>query len=592
MESKKARIPPIVSLVRMGDIAKMLNLDKRKYIQTVREMKEKRRSYETRWKAIRDYQLPYVGNFDDTADGTDEARRRDTEIYHSVAWESNQVFAAGIMSGLTPPSRQWFRLSFANAEIADDTDVARLLDERMEILNHVLNSSNFYNSVHANYLELAFGQAPIAIFPDSKTGVHFTPFTIGTYMMESGPDGMVNTFCRVCEMNARQLADKFGEENLTESIRNELSNSPGIKSRHKVYWFVEPNRMADDKRIDRFHMPYLSIYWLEEANEDEWLYIGGFHEWPVPVARYLITGNEAYGKGPGWFAEADSKGLQLLEKDDITAVELGIKPPMMASEEAAKNGINLVPGDYTVCNKETAVKPLFQVQVNLQHLQEKISDLSDRIKRSYSADLFLMLDALQDKSMTAREVMERTQEKMQQLGPVVQRMQFEFLNLIIERTYNVLDRAGVFPVPEDPDLQKMLSAQEIKIEYISPLAQAQKLSGLVNIEQAVAFVAQLAQFDPSVLDKLNFPETVDRYFDMLGAPATIKRSEDEYQKIQKAKQEKQAQQEQLQQAAMIAQAAAPAAQAAKNATEAANDGNPGLRQWMGLDELGQGGNSE
>lgn len=588
MEQKKARIPPVISLVKMSDAAKMLNLDKRKYIQKVQVMKEKRRDYETRWKAIRDYQLPYVGNFDDTADSTNEARRRDTEIYHSVAWESNQVFAAGIMSGLTPPSRQWFRLSFANQEIADDADVSRLLDERMDILNHVLNSSNFYNSVHANYLELAFGQAPLAIFPDSKTGVHFTPFTIGTYMMESGSDGMINTFCRVCEMTSRQLADKFGEENLTGSIRNELANGTGMKDRHKVYWLVEPNRMADKERLDRFHMPYLSIYWLEESNIDEWLYIGGFHEWPVPVARYLITGNEAYGKGPGWFAEGDSKGLQLLEKDDITAVELGIKPPMMASEDTAKQGVNLVPGDCTIVEKENAVKPLFQVQVNLAHLQEKISDLESRIKRSYSADLFLMLDQLQDKSMTAREVMERTQEKMQQLGPVVQRMQFEFLNLIIERTYNVLDRAGVFPVPEDPDLQQMLSSQEIKIEYISPLAQAQKLSGLVNIEQAVAFVAQLAQFDSSVLDKVDFPKTVDRYFDMLGAPATIKRSDDEYQKIQQAKQEKQAQQEQLQQAAMIAQAAAPAAQAAKNATEAANDGNPGLRQWMGLDELGQG----
>lgn len=41
--------------------------------------------------------------------------------------------------------------------------------------------------------------------------------------------------------------------------------------------------------------------------------------------------------------------------------------------------------------------------------------------------------------------MERTQEKMQQLGPViVERLQSEFLNPIIERTYGILDRVEYF----------------------------------------------------------------------------------------------------------------------------------------------------
>ena len=72
-------------------------------------------------------------------------------------------------------------------------------------------------------------------------------------------------------------------------------------------------------------------------------------------------------------------------------------------------------------------------------------DLQDRIKRAYSADLFMMLERLEDKHMTAQEVLQRKQEQLQQLGPVVQRLQFEFLRKIIERVYNILDRAGVLP---------------------------------------------------------------------------------------------------------------------------------------------------
>ena len=572
---------PAASFVTTSDMALKLQLDKKKYKSKVRQMEENRQDYLKRWKAIRDYQLPYIGCFDDTADTTDYARRRDTNIYHSVAWQANQSFAAGVMSGLTPPSRQWFRLIWSNDTMKNHPEAGELLDKRMNILQDVLLKSNFYNAIHSSYLELAFGQAPLAIFQDADTGVHFVPFTVGTYMMENGPDGIVDTFCTKYEMTARQLADKFGADRLPSSIRAELENG-GVKTKHKLWWLVEPNRFHDRNKevMDKYHMKYLSLYWLEEGEKD-FLDIGGFQEWPIPVARYLVTGNETYGKGPGWFAEGDSKGLQKLEKDDIIAVELGIKPPMAASATTAKQGINLTPGSYTVVERNEPVTPLFNVNVNLQHLQEKILDLQDRIKRAYSADLFMMLERLEDKSMTAQEVLQRKQEQLQQLGPVVQRLQFEFLRKIIERVYNILDRAGILPQPEDAELALALSNEEVTIEYISPLAQAQKMAGMTNIEQAIAFTGQLAQFDQSVLDKIDFAKTIDSYFDMVGAPASIKRTEEEYEAIQQQKAQAMAEAKQQEQMAQAVQMAAPAAQAAKNITEAANDGNPALQEWLG-----------
>lgn len=572
---------PATSFVTTSDMALKLQLDKKKYKSKVRQMEENRQDYLKRWKAIRDYQLPYIGCFDDTADTTDYARRRDTNIYHSVAWQANQSFAAGVMSGLTPPSRQWFRLIWSNDTMKNHPEAGELLDKRMNILQDVLLKSNFYNAIHSSYLELAFGQAPLAIFQDADTGVHFVPFTVGTYMMENGPDGIVDTFCTKYELTARQLADKFGADRLPSSIRAELENG-GVKTKHKLWWLVEPNRFHDRNKevMDKYHMKYLSLYWLEEGEKD-FLDIGGFQEWPIPVARYLVTGNETYGKGPGWFAEGDSKGLQKLEKDDIIAVELGIKPPMAASATTAKQGINLTPGSYTVVERNEPVTPLFNVNVNLQHLQEKILDLQDRIKRAYSADLFMMLERLEDKSMTAQEVLQRKQEQLQQLGPVVQRLQFEFLRKIIERVYNILDRAGILPQPEDAELALALSQEEVTIEYISPLAQAQKMAGMTNIEQAIAFTGQLAQFDQSVLDKIDFAKTIDSYFDMVGAPASIKRTEEEYEAIQQQKAQAMAEAKQQEQMAQAVQMAAPAAQAAKNITEAANDGNPALQEWLG-----------
>lgn len=582
---RAARQPP---LILASDIAQRLGIRRRDIEQKVKQMLDKRNQYEVRWKAIRDYQLPNIGRFDGVDDEDNLARRRDRQIYNSTTEQANQIFAAGVMSGLTPPSRRWFRLDFADKELKDNSDLGELLDERLDIMADVLEKSNFYTAVHSCYLELAFGQAPLGIFPDAQHGVHFASYPVGTYCLENGPDGTVETFCRRYKMSAYQLAEKFGLENLPPNIRDQLQNSPGYKVEHKVVWFVEKNPCADSNKLGNFHLPYLCAYYLENSDPDHWLYLGGFHEWPVPVARYQVTGNEPYAQGPGWFAEGDSKQLQLLERDKLTAVELEVKPPMLTTADSAAKGINLVPGGKTFTQSQGGVVPLFQVQSNLQHLEALIATVEGRIKRAYSADLFMMLDQMEDKTMTAREVIERNQEKMTVLGPVVQRMQFEFLGRIIERVYNILDREQMFPQPQDEEMADFLAKQELKIEYISPLAQAQKMSGLVNIEQSVAFAGQLAQFKPEILDKLDWNETINRYFDLIGAPSAIKRTDDEYQQIQQQKAQEAAQAQQMQQAAQLAQMAAPAAQAAKNATEAAQDGNPALRELMGIDQYGYG----
>lgn len=575
---EKARIPP---LINTGDKAARLGLKKSYVVNKVKAIIDKREPYMNRWKEIRKYQLPYIGQFDGEDNETNSANRKDTHIYNGVAWEANQIFAAGIMSGLTPPNRKWFRLAFDRPELMDNTDMGNILDQRMDIINAVLERSNFYTAIHSCYLELAFGQSPLGIFPDTQNGVHFVSYPIGSYGMETGPDGTIEFFCHKYKMSARQLVDKFGEENVPFNIRQELEGGgAGMKATHTVVWYVEPNRNKQNRLGEDF--AYNSVYYVEGSEDNEFLYVGGFYEFPAPVARYLITGTESYGKGPGWFAEGDSKSLQLMEKDRLVAIELGVKPPVQAPPDAAMKGINMIPGGKTFRMGGDKIEPLFNVGTNLEHLESAIAEQTDRIKRVYNANLFMMLDQLNDKTMTAREVMERNQEKMAILGPVVQRMQFEFLGRIIERVYNILDRAHIFPEPADQDMAMALANEEIKIEYISPLAQAQKMSGLVNIEQAVQFAGVLAQFDQSVLNKVNWPETLNKYFDLVGAPSAIKRTDDEYKQIVEQQQKAMAQQAAEAQAMQMVQAAAPAAQAAKVATEAANDGNPVLANLLGM----------
>lgn len=557
---------------------------KEKLTKRLKELYEKRREYVERWIEIRDYQLPFIGEFDETSDKLNPARRKDLKIAQGVAWLACQVFAAGVMSGLTPPARQWFRFAYKRPDLNTNVEAMKVLDQRQEIVSYILAKSNFYNSVHSVYLELPFGQCPLAIFYDPVNGVRFQAMTIGTYALGVDGYGKVQTFARKYEMTLPQIVDCFGLESLPKEKQDFVKNGIGLDKKYQVNWLVEPNDERLPGYVDKLNMPYRSVYWLDKSEENEFLYVGGFEEWAIPVARYLVNGLEPYGKGPGWFAEGDSKMLQLLKKDYLTAVELSIKPPMKGPATLMNNGgINLIPGGLTAVDDQSQqlVAPLFNVNLDLAHAEQEIIRVEDAIKRAYSADLFLMLDNLDNGRMTAREVMERTQEKLQQLGPVVERLQDEFLSVVIQRVYNIIDRSGGFPpIPEE--LIDVISEEDIEVDYISPLAQAQKMSGLVNIEQGIAQVAQMAQLWPEVLKKIDPIATVSKYFEMLGAPAVMQRSNEVVAELIEQEQKALQEQQQMAEGMAMAQAAAPLADAAKNMTEAANDTNPALTSWLGV----------
>ncbi len=562
-------------------------IEKKAAVARVKEMATARKTWEDRWKDIRDYQLPFLGEFRDTDDIVDRGRRRDLKIADGVAWMSAVAFGAGVMSGLTPPSRQWFKMGFSRADAEEDIEAMRVLDLRQKITEYFLHRSNFYNCIHNCYMELPFGQAPLGVFASQETGIRFQNYTVGTYYLGTGSGGTVDTFARYFQMNAVQILEQFGEEHLPHVVKDALQNADGRYSKtFDVWWLVMPN----DSRIPGVpgnrNMPYTSLYWLEGSGDNRYLYAGGFEEFPVPVARYQVVGGNAYGFGPGWYAEGDAKGLQTMKRDLLMASELLIKPPMVGPADVKR--VNLIPGGYTKeqQNGMQGVRPLFQIQSNPQWLAAEIQNAENSIKRIYSADLFLMLsNAVDAPQKTAREVMILQQEKLQQLGPVVERLQDEFLSPIIERVYNILERMGAFPpIPED--IAERLADEEVKIEYISPLAQAQKMSGLVNIEQAVAFAAQMAQIWPDAVKKVDPIGTVTEYFELLGAPGKMQRSAEEVQGMIQQEQEMMAQQEAAAQQQAMMQAAAPAAQAAKNLTEAAQDGNPALQSLMGINAPG------
>jgi hypothetical protein len=211
------------------------------------------------------------------------------------------------------------------------------------------------------------------------------------------------------------------------------------------------------------------------------------------------------------------------------------------------------------------VKAAYQITPDIPAIDLTIEKTQNAIKEKSFANLFLMLiDAERGQPITATEVTERQSEKLSVLGPVLERLEGELLNPLIERTFNIMfDRGLLMSPPQE------ISGMELKVKYISILAQAQKMVGTTAMQQVLMFASQLAQTQlqfgqAEVLDNINFDEQVQEYAQMLGIPARTMNSPEMRDGIRKAKREAAAKQAQMQEAVATADAANKGASAVKN----------------------------
>jgi hypothetical protein len=155
--------------------------------------------------------------------------------------------------------------------------------------------------------------------------------------------------------------------------------------------------------------------------------------------------------------------------------------------------------------------------------------------------------------MTATEVAERHEEKLLMLGPVLERLHNELLSPLIEMTFDRMLEAGIVP-PPPPEMH----GQQLNVEFVSMLAQAQRAVATNGIDRFVANLGTIASFKPDVLDKFNSDEWADVYAEDMGVDPRLVVPDKQVALIRDARAKQQAQAEQAAQAEQMAGAAAKA----------------------------------
>jgi hypothetical protein len=203
-----------------------------------------------------------------------------------------------------------------------------------------------------------------------------------------------------------------------------------------------------------------------------------------------------------------------------------------------------------------------------------MKDVRERINGAFFSDVFLYLQNLEGMGSgqkTAREIAEIHEEKLLMLGPVVENMENGLLSPLSDIAFDAAMEAGILP-PPPPEMH----GQEISVQFIGLLSQAQRSVSMSGIDRIIGAVASMAaaKQDPSIWDKIDTDKVVDKAATYIGIDPELIRTKDQVQQLRDARAK-------AQQAATMQAHAAAAANTAKTLAGADTQGNNALTQLMG-----------
>jgi hypothetical protein len=493
--------------------------------------------------------------------------KKNQKIIDSTATFAARTLSAGMMGGVTSPARPWFRVSTPDPRVAELPHVKEWLHQLTSDMRAIFLRSNLYNMLPILYTDLAlFGTAAMLIEEDAEDVIRCTVFPIGSYRISCDAKGRVTTFIREFRMTVRQLVEKFAERDRAGNI-SWANFSPTVKEAWEkgsyeqwieVVHFIGPNEQWNPYKATSKHKRFASCYYEKgyggpSDTQDNGVYLreSGYDYFPVLVPRWGRNAEDAWGtQCPGMDALGDIKQLQKGERDIAHAIEKLLKPPMVGSTSLREQEHSTLPGGMTYTDERDGQKGFraaFQIDPRIQEMENKQEQVRQRILRAFFADLFLMLHYSDRRQITAREIDERAEEKLIALGPVLEQLNQDLLDPLIEITFGLMMRQRrVYRPPAE------LSGANLKVEYISMMAQAQKMIGVGGLERFTRFVGELSKVVPSILQKVDWDEAADEHGESMGVSPRVLRSDELVAQIREAESRATAQMAQAEQAKNLA----------------------------------------
>ena len=469
-------------------------------------MKSDRGTWESHWQEVADLVFPNHASFVGIeSDGT----KRAFKAFDSTAIHASEMLAAGLHGRLTNPASRWFELRFKEKIFRENRRAAIWLTETQEVMYEEMQNPKTAFTSHMNemYLEYStFGNGALFISENmDKDGVLYQAVSLSHSYFSLNSDGRVDTLYRYMNFSIAQLVAKFGIDNVSEKVRKKYEDK---KYDEKVYVIhaVEP-RFLTNHKLKNNSLPVLSIY--IEQDTKKILRDSGFDAFPYATPRYYVAADEVYARGPGITALPDVKMLNKMIQTTLKSAEKLVDPPMQMPDDGFVNPLRTVPGgiNYYQRGSKDRIEPL-QTGGNVFIAFDMVDQIRERVKEIFFND---QMQLVRRPEMTATEVIQRVEDMLRLMGPILGRMQAEAMNTIITRTYAILFKQDKFPEPPS-----IIEDREIEIIYTSPIAKAQRqieANGLQRVLQSLdIFIAN----DPTILQRFDTDKILEAMLDLFG----------------------------------------------------------------------------
>lgn len=525
---------------------------------TLDNLKEIRRPFETQIDDILTYLYHGRRRIKDT--DTNKGQKTGDKIYDGTALGALNLLADGLTGYTVSKGFKWF--GYTLPQRLDDGrrldsvyEVKRWLEEVEEVMYAAFLASNLYD-LATEFVRDAASVGTVTINADEDVAKGRTIFSVPHFRecyLAEDYFGRVDTNIRVRDLTLKQMVEKFGWKQMVEaypSFRQDYEKNRNSKK--EIIHARFPRRDFDPKRMDGKNKPFASIWVLTESKKlllDSGTDIQNFVTW-----RWRKNSDEWYGRSPAWDAFVDHMTANQIAKTNLTAAHKMVDGPMVGPDDL-RGKVQRNPGGWTSVDDMTRVPKPLQENIQLPFSLDMQNRYREMVKEHFHVDFFLMLSqaAMQRVELTATQVIEMGGEKAAVLGPRIGRMETEALGPIHDIVFAIERRAGRIPNP--PDILMDFGGAKIEIEYLGPLAQAQrKLFRSQGIQQGMDAAAPIIQMFPETMDAIDGDKTVRDLLMSRGFPQKDLRDEDQVKNIRQVRQAEREKQQQLAEAISMAKA--------------------------------------
>ena len=508
-----------------------------------------------------------------------QGRTNTERMLDSVAPHALELLAASMQGALTSESIRWFYFRLRGIPYGEDITIDRWLEKSGNTAYDELRQSNFSAEAHEFYTDLgSIGTS--AMFMERKEpkpgqpwqGLRFKTLPPASYAVAENEDGIVDTLYYKYRYTGRQAAQKFGMDTLPELIRRHVTEGKEVE---RQFDFINAIFPRTDRWLDAGasrsagNKPFASLH-IFAGDDAQIVKESGYEEFPFAVGRWTKSSDEVYGRSPAFTILAHLKTLNKLVELKLRALANKVYPPMKVRDQGVLGVVKLSPGGLTHVRDMDAVEPLFTDRGGIDSAMLNEKAMQEMVRQGFFTDQLQLQEGPQ---MTAFEVQVRYELMQRILGPTLGRLNVEFLNPVVTRTFRLLERGKRIDPPPASLIQKMEEmGRGFDIEYEGPLQRAQRLGDVVTIQRFLQLALPLFQLNPESADNIDMDAVIRVSARNTGVTPEIVRDKNEMLEMRDAKRQQAAQDKQMAQTQASAQAMGQAAPALKAITEAAQSG--------------------